>query len=188
VRALVMSEDELATSQRFTRIFPNVTSHKYFKFTDKPRYYNLLLSAWEQRYSGISREAGRLVLEQLCRSKHHLKVPATIYVKKTAGGQQAIDISGLEAPAAKEGAEGPASSDSGQGSLTCSEISLNGSQGSLVSGSEASLSEREQETERSSCEMNGNSNNSVEHNGNSKLKLNGSITDGEKLNLETAVS
>ena len=31
VRALVMSEDELATSQRFTRIFPNVTSHKYFK-------------------------------------------------------------------------------------------------------------------------------------------------------------
>jgi len=188
VRALVMSEDELATSQRFTRIFPNVTSHKYFKFTDKPRYYNLLLSAWEQRYSGISREAGRLVLEQLCRSKHHLKVPATIYVKKTAGGQQAIDISGLEAPAAKEGAEGPASSDSGQGSLTCSEISLNGSQGSLVSGSEASLSEREQETERSSCEMNGNSNSSVEHNGNSKLKLNGSITDGEKLNLETAVS
>lgn len=188
VRALVMSEDELATSQRFTRIFPNVASHKYFKFTDKPRYYNLLLSAWEQRYSGISREAGRLVLEQLCRSRHHLKVPATIYVKKTAGGQQAIDISGLEAPAAKEGAEGPASSDSGQGSLTCSEVSLNGSQGSLVSGSEASLSESSQETERSSCEMNGNSNNSVEHNGNSKLKLNGSITEGEKLNLEAAVS
>ena len=44
------------------------------RFTDKPRYYNLLLSAWEQRYSGISREAGRLVLEQLCRTKHHLKV------------------------------------------------------------------------------------------------------------------
>ena len=44
------------------------------RFTDKPRYYNLLLSAWEQRYSGISREAGRLVLGQLCRTKHHLKV------------------------------------------------------------------------------------------------------------------
>ena len=94
----------------------------------------------------------------------------------------------MEAPAAKEGAEGPASSDSGQGSLTCSEVSLNGSQGSLVSGSEASLSESSQETERPSCEMNGNTNNIVEHNGNSKLKLNGSITDGEKLNLETAVS
>ena len=46
------------------------------RFTDKPRYYNLLLSAWEQRYSGISREAGRLVLGKLCRSKHHLKVSA----------------------------------------------------------------------------------------------------------------
>ena len=44
------------------------------RFTDKPRYYNLLLSAWEQRYSGISREAGRMVLGKLCRAKHHLKV------------------------------------------------------------------------------------------------------------------
>ena len=49
------------------------------RFTDKPRYYNLLLSAWEQRYSGISREAGRLVLEQLCRSRHHLKVSVWQY-------------------------------------------------------------------------------------------------------------
>ena len=31
VRTLVVSEDELATSQRFTRIFPNVNTHKYFK-------------------------------------------------------------------------------------------------------------------------------------------------------------
>ena len=132
-----------------------------------------------------------------------LQVPATIYVKKTAGGQQAIDISGLEAPGAKEGAEGSNTSDSGRGSLSCSEISLNGSQGSLVSGSEASLSESSQETAKPGCEingnsgnlpeteqmgeeMNGNSSNSVEHNGNkSKLKLNGSITDGEKLNLGT---
>ena len=91
------------------------------RFTEKPRYYNLLLSAWEQRHGGLSREAGRLVLEQLCRNKHHLKVgyrcptvishhnnmsychhmlqvPANVYVKKTAAGQQAIDISGLEAP------------------------------------------------------------------------------------------
>ena len=31
VRNLAVSGDELATSQRFTRIFPNATSHKYFK-------------------------------------------------------------------------------------------------------------------------------------------------------------
>jgi len=97
-RQLVLSEDELATSQRFTRIFPTDQTHKYHKFLEKPRYYNLLLNAWEQRYSGINREAGRNVLEGLCLSKHHLKVPANVYVKKTALGQQTIDISGLEAP------------------------------------------------------------------------------------------
>jgi len=97
-RQLVLSEDELATSQRFTRIFPTENTHKYFKFMEKPRYYNLLLSAWEQRFSGINREAGRTLLEGLCISKHHLKVPANVYVKKTAKGQQTIDISGLEAP------------------------------------------------------------------------------------------
>jgi len=97
-RQLVLSEDELATSQRFTRIFPTEHTHKYFKFLEKPRYYNLLLSAWEQRYSGINREAGRSLLEGLCVAKHHLKVPANVYVKKTALGQQTIDISGLEAP------------------------------------------------------------------------------------------
>lgn len=97
-RQLVLSEDELATSQRFTRIFPTDQTHKYHKFLEKPRYYNLLLNAWEQRYSGINREAGRTLLEGLCLSKHHLKVPANVYVKKTALGQQTIDISGLEAP------------------------------------------------------------------------------------------
>jgi hypothetical protein len=35
---------------RFQRIFPTKESHSYFKYLDKPRYYNLLLSAWEQRY------------------------------------------------------------------------------------------------------------------------------------------
>jgi len=105
-RQLVLSEDELATSQRFTRIFPTQQSHKYFKFLEKPRYYNLLLSAWEQRYNGINREAGRTLLEGLCLAKHHLKVPANVYVKKTALGQQTIDISGLQAPQDVPSAEG----------------------------------------------------------------------------------
>jgi len=202
VRTLVVSEDELATSQRFTRIFPNVNSHKYFKFTEKPRYYNLLLSAWEQMYSGINREAGRVVLEQLCVNKHHLKVPATVYVKKTAAGQQAIDISGLEAPAATASATTAGkltntntlngdSSDSGHGSISCSESSLNGSQNSLISCSENSFidSEKNCSSEPSSLEMNGNRANE-EQNGNSSLKHNGSSKpkDSELLLLETAVS
>ena len=31
LRQLVVSEDELATSQRFTRIFPTQLTHKYFR-------------------------------------------------------------------------------------------------------------------------------------------------------------
>ena len=46
----------------------------HIRFIEKPRYYNLLLSAWEQRYEGLAREAGRAVLEELCVTKHHLKV------------------------------------------------------------------------------------------------------------------
>merc|ERR1719150_3022985 len=101
-RQLVLAEDELATSRRFTRIFPTSSSHRYFKFMEKPRYHNLLLSAWEQKYSGLERETGRTLLESLCRSKHHLKVPANVYVKKTALGQKTIDISGLAAPSSEK--------------------------------------------------------------------------------------
>jgi len=75
-RQLVMSEDELSTSQRFARIFPTQETFKYTRFLEKPRYYNLLLHAWEQRHGAgcIDREAGRAVLEGMCLAKHHLKV------------------------------------------------------------------------------------------------------------------
>jgi len=49
----------------------------------------------------LNREAGRAVIEKLCRAKHHLKVPANVYVKKTSSGQQTIDISGLAAPSSQ---------------------------------------------------------------------------------------
>jgi len=100
-RQLVVAEDELATTRRFQRIFPTGETQKYFKYFDKPRYYNLLLATWEQRYGGLNREAGRAVIEKLCRAKHHLKVPANVYVKKTSSGQQTIDISGLAAPSSQ---------------------------------------------------------------------------------------
>merc|ERR1712012_924164 len=113
-RQLVLAEDELATSRRFTRIFPTATSHRYFKFMEKPRYHNLLLSAWELKYSGLERETGRSLLESLCRSKHHLKVPANVYVKKTALGQQTIDISGLAAPSSEKKEQEASSTNSSQ--------------------------------------------------------------------------
>eukprot|EP00090_Calanus_glacialis_P043063 TRINITY_DN7623_c0_g1_i2.p1 TRINITY_DN7623_c0_g1~~TRINITY_DN7623_c0_g1_i2.p1 ORF type:complete len:740 (-),score=223.94 TRINITY_DN7623_c0_g1_i2:33-2252(-) len=74
-RHLVVSEDELAISNTFDRIFPTSHTHKYLKFLSKPRYYNLLLSVWERRYGGERREEGRAVLERFCLDGYHLQLP-----------------------------------------------------------------------------------------------------------------
>ena len=49
-RVLMLAEDELSRCGQFARVFPSANSSKYMKYFDKPRYYNLLLDAWEQKY------------------------------------------------------------------------------------------------------------------------------------------
>lgn len=51
VRVLMLAEDELSRCGQFRRVFPSATSSQYLKYFDKPRYYNLLLDAWEQKYN-----------------------------------------------------------------------------------------------------------------------------------------
>ena len=62
---------------------------------------------------------------------NRVQVPANVYVKKTPSGQQTIDISCLEAPAAKPANGEADSSDSSQSSLCQkteeSEEKINGS-------------------------------------------------------------
>lgn len=50
IRVLMLAEDELSRCGRFRRIFPSATSAGYLKCFDKPRYYNLLLNAWEDKF------------------------------------------------------------------------------------------------------------------------------------------
>lgn len=50
VRVLMLAEDELPRCGQFRRVFPSADSSKYLKYFDKPRYYNLLLDAWEHKY------------------------------------------------------------------------------------------------------------------------------------------
>ena len=50
-------------------------THKYFKYFENPRYYNLLFDAWEAKYGGDHRAAAIDRLEGLCVEKIHLKVP-----------------------------------------------------------------------------------------------------------------
>lgn len=61
VRVLILSEDELSRSGQFKRVFPSSTSNKYLKYFDKPRYYNLLLDAWERKYNNNRMEGINLL-------------------------------------------------------------------------------------------------------------------------------
>lgn len=87
IRCLIAGEDELARCAPLERICPTPNSHRYIKFTEKPRYYNRLLDAWEHRYSN-KRDEGIALLRKYCENRTHLIIPipcAKINAKKLTG-------------------------------------------------------------------------------------------------------
>lgn len=50
VRVLAESEDELCRKGDFERVFPSHASSRYLRFFEQPRYLNILLNQWEQKY------------------------------------------------------------------------------------------------------------------------------------------
>ncbi|XP_031617116.1 tubulin polyglutamylase TTLL4-like isoform X2 [Contarinia nasturtii] len=74
IRCLIASEDELARCAPLERVCPTPNSHRYIKFTEKPRYYNRLLDAWEHRYSN-KRDEGIELLRKFCENRIHLIIP-----------------------------------------------------------------------------------------------------------------
>ncbi|XP_047011881.1 tubulin polyglutamylase TTLL4 isoform X2 [Ictalurus punctatus] len=71
VRVLAESEDELSRLGDFERIFPSPASSRYLRFFEQPRYLNLLLNQWEQKYSQ-NRSKGIELLRSLCQKRVHL--------------------------------------------------------------------------------------------------------------------
>jgi len=88
LRQLVSAEDELSQCDGFTRIFPTLNSHSYFPFFESPRYYNVLLDAWEQKYHE-NRIGGITRMIELCRRKIHLEIPA-VFKNPICGNQESI--------------------------------------------------------------------------------------------------
>lgn len=74
IRVLIQSEDELARRGGFERVFPTESTRPLLELTVRPRYYNLLLAAWEECY-GQEREKGVKLLQNLCLRNFHLKTP-----------------------------------------------------------------------------------------------------------------
>ncbi|KAK5606890.1 Tubulin polyglutamylase ttll4 [Crenichthys baileyi] len=50
VRVLAESEDELNRQGEFQRVFPSQSSSRYLRFFECPRYHNILLDQWDQKY------------------------------------------------------------------------------------------------------------------------------------------
>ncbi|XP_067890923.1 tubulin polyglutamylase TTLL4 isoform X2 [Heterodontus francisci] len=71
IRMLMESEDEYNRRGQFERIFPCQYSSRYLRFFEQPRYFNILLDLWEQKY-GQNREAGIDVLKELSYRRVHL--------------------------------------------------------------------------------------------------------------------
>ncbi|XP_073701694.1 tubulin monoglutamylase TTLL4 isoform X1 [Garra rufa] len=71
VRVLAESEDEFSRKGDFERVFPSHASSRYLRFFEQPRYLNILLNQWEQKY-WLNRSKGINVLRDLCEKRVHL--------------------------------------------------------------------------------------------------------------------
>ncbi|XP_040056788.2 tubulin monoglutamylase TTLL4 isoform X1 [Gasterosteus aculeatus] len=71
VRVLAASEDERTRMGQFERIFPSPASSRYLRFFESPRYFNILLDQWEQKFCS-SRSKGISLLTSLCEKGVHL--------------------------------------------------------------------------------------------------------------------
>ncbi|XP_052804936.1 tubulin monoglutamylase TTLL4-like isoform X2 [Mya arenaria] len=71
VRFLTESIDEDSRKGGFQRVFPTPSTYKYLKYFETPRYYNLLLNQWVQRFNRME-QRGIGLLQSLCEEGLHL--------------------------------------------------------------------------------------------------------------------
>ncbi|XP_013388991.1 tubulin polyglutamylase TTLL4-like [Lingula anatina] len=71
IRVLVDTIDENSRRGGFDRIFPRLDTDKYFRFFQKPRYYNILIHQWLKRFHKNETEGISLV-EAHCKELKHL--------------------------------------------------------------------------------------------------------------------
>ncbi|XP_038646045.1 tubulin polyglutamylase TTLL4-like isoform X1 [Scyliorhinus canicula] len=71
IRMLMESEDEYNRRGQFERVFPCQHSSRYLRLFEQPRYFNILLDLWEQKY-GQNRQSGINILKELSYRRIHL--------------------------------------------------------------------------------------------------------------------
>ncbi|XP_069083243.1 tubulin monoglutamylase TTLL4 isoform X2 [Pleurodeles waltl] len=70
IRTLVETEDEYSRRGQFERVFPSPISGRYLRFFEQPRYLNILLNQWEQKYRD-HKEKGLELLKSFCQKGYH---------------------------------------------------------------------------------------------------------------------
>ncbi|XP_078535328.1 tubulin monoglutamylase TTLL4 isoform X2 [Lissotriton helveticus] len=70
IRTLVETEDEFSRRGQFERLFPSPISGRYLRFFEQPRYLNILLNQWEQKYRD-HKEKGLELLKNFCQRGYH---------------------------------------------------------------------------------------------------------------------
>ncbi|KAL4222570.1 Tubulin polyglutamylase ttll4 [Mactra antiquata] len=73
IRHLTESIDEDGRKGGFQRVFPTPSTHKYLKYFETPRYYNLLLDQWVQRFNRME-QRGIGLLQSYCEDGIHLEL------------------------------------------------------------------------------------------------------------------
>ena len=61
LRILIEFEDELVRSGNFSCLFPTMDSHKYMKYFDTTRYYNILLIEWLIKYNNNKEKGMQMI-------------------------------------------------------------------------------------------------------------------------------
>ena len=70
VRVLVKGAEEASQARHFSRVFPKKGSHKYFQYFDSLSYYDKLLDAFEERFSG-NPVKGNDLINSYCQKNVH---------------------------------------------------------------------------------------------------------------------
>ena len=64
VKFLVRSEEELARTEQFERLFPSLSRDHFLKYFKRDRYYNYLMDAWNWKYSSKKSDGIKLLNEK----------------------------------------------------------------------------------------------------------------------------
>ncbi|XP_074659233.1 uncharacterized protein LOC141911990 isoform X2 [Tubulanus polymorphus] len=76
IRMLIELLDEDSRKGGFQRVFPCIHSHKYLRFFEQPRYYNLLCDSWVRKYYRTEAR-GAVRLDSYCQKFIHRGNPTT---------------------------------------------------------------------------------------------------------------